>query len=240
MARIRTWFWLVLIGAFPAAVAADTVVLLHGLGRGPASMHRMAAALERDGHEVRNVEYASTRDELSVLADAALGPVFAGEDAAGGEGSVHVVTHSMGGILLRQYLHDHGVPARLGRVVMLGPPNQGSEIVDRLGGWRLFRWINGPSGARLGTGEAGAPSRLGEWPAEVALGVIAGDRTWNPLYSSMIPGADDGKVSVERTHLTGERDHVVVKASHTWLMWRRAVIDQARTFLREGRFADQP
>ncbi|MFH1497223.1 MAG: alpha/beta fold hydrolase [Verrucomicrobiota bacterium] len=218
------------------AARADTVVLVHGLGRGPLSMARLAGALERDGHTVRNLGYASQRDTLPELAEAVFGPVF--REAAEGE-SVHVVTHSMGGILLRQYLHDHGVPAGLGRVVMLGPPNQGSEIVDRLGGWGLFRRINGPAGVRLGTSARGAPRSLGAWPAEVALGVIAGDRSWNPFFSAMIPGADDGKVSVARTHLEGEAGHVTVAASHTWLMWRGEVIARTRAFLRDGCFGSQ-
>lgn len=218
-----------------AAARADTVVLVHGLGRGPLSMARLEAALERDGHTVRNIGYDSQRGTLPGLAEAVFGPVF--RETADGE-TIHVVTHSMGGILLRQYLRDHDVPAALGRVVMLGPPNQGSEIVDHLGDWRLFRRINGPAGVRLGTAPDEAPLALGAWPAEVELGVIAGDRSWNPVFSALIPGADDGKVSVERTHLAGEADHVTVAASHTWLMWRGAVVGRVREFLRDGRFAD--
>ncbi len=232
MKRWKAWISLWLIGTLPVSAAGDIVVLLHGLGRSPLSMRRLAAALERDGYEVRNLGYSSTRGELEALADSTLGPVFAGSDGR----RIHVVTHSMGGIVLRQYLHDHGVPSALGRVVMLGPPNQGSEIVDRLGDWKLFRWINGPSGVRLGTSLESAPQSLGIWPAEVELGVIAGDRSWNPIFSSIIPGDDDGKVSVERTHLAGETDHATVPASHTWLMWRGAVIEQVRAFLEAGRF----
>lgn len=235
---IRTFVgFSVAAGLLAAAVTAraDTVVLVHGLGRGPLSMARLASALERDGHAVRNIGYASTKRDLPTLAEQVFGPVFA--DGTAAAGSVHVVTHSMGGILLRQYLADHGVPATLGRVVMLGPPNRGSEIVDRLGSWPLFRWINGPSGVRLGTGAEEPPAALGAWPETIELGVIAGDFSWNPLFSAMIPGVDDGKVSVERTHLAGERDHAVVWASHTWLMWRSETIGLTRAFLRDGRFS---
>lgn len=231
--------WCLLVAA-PAASAAERVVLVHGLGRGPHSMSRLAKELTKAGYAVSNVGYASTRGELVTLADGVFDPVFAQAEPAGE--TVHVVTHSMGGILLRQYLHDHGVPVQLGRVVMLGPPNQGSEIVDRWGSWRLFRWINGPAGVRLGTSESAhsAPVELGAWPADVELGVIAGNRSWNPVFSAIIAGPDDGKVSVAHTHLAGEKDHVTLAASHTWLMWRRGVIDQVRAFLRDGRFADQP
>lgn len=219
--------------ALPAlASAADSVVLLHGLGRGPASMWPLARSLAREGYHVVNVRYPSQRAPIPALAEQALGPVFGG--ARGGR--VHIVTHSLGGILVRQYLHVHGVPASLSRVVMLAPPNQGSEIVDRLAGWRLYAWINGPAGLALGTSPASTPAALGPLPPGVEVGVIAGDATWNPLFSALIPGPDDGKVAVARTHIAGEADHIKLPYSHTWLMNRAATHRQVSVFLREGRF----
>jgi hypothetical protein len=119
---------------------------------------------------------------------------------------------------------------------MLAPPNQGSEIVDRLQGWRLYRWLNGPAGLQLGTGPEAEPVALGPLPDNVDVGVIAGDFSWNPLLSACIEGANDGKVSIARTHVDGERDHVVVRSSHTWIMWRRTTVQQVLAFLREGSF----
>ncbi|RRJ94587.1 alpha/beta hydrolase [Opitutaceae bacterium TAV4] len=221
-----------------------TVILLHGLARKPGSMARMERRLRAEGYEVRNIGYSSREARVEVLAEQVLGPVF-GEDAAGwgaAGGRVHVVTHSMGGILLRQYIAAHGVPGRLGRVVMLAPPNHGSEIVDKLGGWRLFAAVNGPAGGQLGTAADGLVASLGAWPSAkpgmAELGVIAGNFSWNPFYSSMIAGDDDGKVSVASTHLEGERAHRVLPYSHTWIMRRKETIDAVVAFLKTGRFGD--
>jgi len=212
----------------------EAVVLLHGLGRGPASMWPLEHSLRREGYRVINVRYPSQRASIAELAEQALGPVFA--DAPESI-RIHVVTHSLGGILLRRYLHDYGTPAALGRVEMLAPPNRGSEIVDTLAGWRFYRWVNGPAGLELGTGDAATPIALGAPPDGVEIGVIAGSFSWNPLFSALIAGPDDGKVAVERTHLAGERDHLTLPYSHTWLMNRAETRRQVARFLRNGRFS---
>jgi hypothetical protein len=216
------------------ARAADTVVLLHGLARGPLSMLRVEKALQAKGYTVRNLDYPSRHEDIAHLAET-LGPVFAAAPANGGR--IHLVTHSLGGILVRQYLHVHGVPAALGRMVMLAPPNEGSEIVDRLGGWKIYQWINGPAGLQHGTGPDSLPHLLGPLPAGVEVGVIAGDRTLNPFLSALLPGANDGKVSVAATNVAGEADHVTLHGTHTWIMWRGDAIDQTVAFLRDGHFA---
>lgn len=179
--------------------------------------------------------YPSQRSDIRTLAETTLDPVFAEAAERPGE-RIHIVTHSLGGILVRQYLHDHGTPASLGRVVMLAPPNSGSEIVDRLRNWSLYRRINGPAGLQLGTDNSSAPNRLGAAPSGVEIGIIAGNVSLNPLFSSLINGPDDGKVSVARTHLAGESAHLTVPYSHTWLMWRRPVLAEIRSFLGTGNF----
>lgn len=232
---------LLLLGALFAATcsmhAADTVVLLHGLGRSPLAMTRLAQDLRSAGYDVRNLSYPSQRADIRTLSDAALGPVF---DSAPAGSRIHIVTHSMGGILVRQYLRDHGVPASLGRVVMLAPPNRGSALVDRLARWRLYRAVNGPAGLQLGTGPDSVPNSLGPLPPGVEVGVIAGNRSLNPLFSSWLAGPDDGKVTVASTHLSGETAHLTVPHSHTWLMWRRPALDAVRAFLRTGDFSPDP
>lgn len=221
------------------ANAADTVVLLHGLGRTRCSMARLASELQRDGYRVLNLSYPSRTKSLEALATEWLPEQLRRIPAGAGEaGRVHFVTHSMGGILVRLWLRECGAPANLGRVVMLAPPNAGSEVPDRFAGFAPFRWFTGANGRRLTTAAEALPRALGPWPAATSdLGVIAGDRALNPLLASWVPKPNDGKVSVATTHLAGETDHVVVPYSHTWLAWRSGVIAHVKTFLREGRFA---
>jgi pimeloyl-ACP methyl ester carboxylesterase len=209
----------------------EKVILLHGLGRTRWSFWRVEQALRHDGYEVVNHTYPSRAHPIEVLARDHLAPLMAAQGIAS---RLHLVTHSMGGIVLRCYLRDHPVP-NLGRVVMLAPPNAGSELADRLKPTWLYRTINGPAGQQLGTEDL--PRALGPWPAyRGELGIIAGDRSLNPLFSSWLPGPGDGKVTVARTRLAGMADFTVVPVSHTWLAWRRAVISQIRAFLRSGRF----
>jgi hypothetical protein len=125
-------------------------------------------------------------------------------------------------------------PGNLGRVVMLAPPNRGSEVADRLKDNLFFKLCTGPAGQQLGTDESSVPRRLG--PIDFELGVIAGDRSLNPLFSSWIPGPDDGKVSVAAARLDGMKDFLIVHHSHTWMPWSRNVVNATVRFLRAGCF----
>jgi pimeloyl-ACP methyl ester carboxylesterase len=215
----------------PAAPARDTLVLLHGLGRTPRSLWRIAHAARRRGYRVIAWGYPSRRGTIAEHAaalDRALTPALRVR-----AGRIHFVTHSLGGLVLRAYLGTTALPT-LGRVVMLAPPNQGSEVADRLRAWWGFRRALGPAGQELGTGDDGAAARLPAIDGEV--GIVAGDRCVNPLFGRWIGAANDGKVAVARTRLTGMRDHLVVRAGHTLLPWRRTVVGQVFAFLETGRF----
>ncbi len=216
------------------ASAPERVVLLHGLGRHATSMSRMAKKLERAGFEVCNVDYASFASSIEEIARTEVLPAI---DKCWAErpARIHFVTHSLGGILVRQLVAD-GTLTGVGRVVMLGPPNQGSELADRLGAWKIPPMLHPPAAAQLTTADGALPRRLGAAPFE--LGVIAGDRSVNPFLSLLIPGPDDGKVSVAASKVDGMTDFVLIHTSHTFMMNRDAVIAQTVCFLRNGAFAD--
>lgn len=231
----RVWLAGILLLLCAAAPAADCVVLLHGLARSAMSMNPMQRALVDEGFETANIDYPSRDYTIEELAQIAIPKGLDECRAKGGIGRIHFVAHSLGGILLRQYLSQNEI-AELGRVVMLGPPNQGSAAVDELRGVPGFDWLNGPAGLQLGKGEESLPLKLG--PAAFELGVIAGNRSIDPITSSVLDNPDDGRVSVEDTKLDGMTDFVVVEHSHAFMMRMRRPIELTIRFLNSGSFGE--
>lgn len=217
------------------ASAADCVVLLHGLARTSMSMNRMERALVDEGFETANVDYPSREHAIEELAQIVVTEGLETCRSYEGGGRVHFVTHSLGGILLRHYVASHEI-ANLGRVVMLGPPNQGSAAVDELGELPGFDWLNGPAGRQLGKGENSVPLKLG--PANFELGVIAGNRSIDPITSAVLTNPDDGRVSVDDTKVEGMDDFVVVAHSHAFMMRMHDPIQLTIRFLHTGSFGD--
>ena len=209
---------------------ADSVILLHGLARTWRSMSRLQHKLGQRGYRVVNRGYDSRGADVETLAVDAIEAALA---LCAGAPHVHFVTQSLGGILLRQYLAHHDID-NLGRVVMLGPPNKGSELVDKLRDVPGFHFIYGKAGLQLGTGEASVPNRLGR--ADFDVGIIAGTRSINPILSSFFPGANDGRVSVENTRLQGMSDHLEMEVTHFFMMRNDAVIGQVIHYLETGSF----
>lgn len=216
----------------------ETVVLLHGLGRTLRSMEPLVAPLEAAGYRVINLGYPSRQKPPGELA-ARVGERV--RECCSEAPKVHFVTHSLGGILLRLMFDEERSPPiplqRLGRAVMLSPPNQGSEVVDAVGTTAWFEALMGPTGQVLGTGEESLPNRLG--PAPFPVGVITGDASIEPHLSHLIPGPDDGKVAVDRARLEGMEDFLVVPESHPFIMASDEVARQVVRFLEHGRF-DHP
>ena len=210
---------------------SETVVLLHGLGRGAWSMNPLARRLVQAGYRVHNLGYPRRADSIETVVSI----VQRSLNGSGMQNShrVHFVTHSFGGLVLRAFLSKHSL-SNIGRAVMLAPPNGGSEIVDRLGGWRLFGSLLGPLTPCLGTGQQDLPALLP--PPDCEFGVIAGSHWINPLGPLFLPSPHDGTVSVRQTRLAGLSDHLVVPHNHTFLMDSPQVAQQVIHFLRHGSF----
>lgn len=224
---------LLLATALPAPIEADegdSVVLLHGLGRGPWALKLLEWRLERAGYRAHSLAY----DTRSASIEAAAVSVHEQVQACCTDAArIHFVTHSLGGLVLRTLLAEHVIP-NAGRAVLLAPPNGGSEIVDRFEQSAVLRFAMGPLAPQLGTRERQLPRTLP--PPSIPFGVIAGSRWWNPMGALLLPGAHDGTVSVESTRLEGMSDHLVVPHTHTFIMNSRRVADAVKRFLESGSF----
>ena len=215
------------------SLASDCVILLHGLARTSSSMEKMQEALEAAGYHVVNESYPSREHPIEELAPMAIDAGIENCREAGSGERINFVTHSLGGILVRYYM-EHGELDEIGRVVMMGPPNQGSAAVDAMGNLPGFDALNGPAGRQLGTDENSIPLSLGA--PEFEFGVIAGNRTIDPVTSAVLKNPDDGKVSVEDTKLEGMADFALVPVSHAYIMKDAEVIKLVKQFLEEGNF----
>ncbi len=215
-----------------AATGKEVVVLLHGWWATPWALLRLQWSLESAGYRVVNLGYPSVRVSVEEVATNQL-PLRLARRVPASATRIHFVTHSMGGLLLREYLRNAS-PPQLGRIVLIGPPNHGSELADGPHPG-LLRWFAGPNARRLETAPEALPQRLPPATAiPTEVGVIAGDRPW--WRSRKIHGPNDGRVSVASTKLEGMKDHVVVRETHTLLPWNSEVLRLVRQFLAAGSF----
>lgn len=237
--RVRRWSLLcAALACSPEAApppdaqeAPEFVVLVHGLGRTEHSMAVLAQRLRWAGYEVAVVGYESLSASVSEHVASVRAEV---ESCCLEARRVHFVGHSLGGIVVRSYLAA-SPPDSLGRVVLLSPPNQGSELAERLREIPLASDALGPSGRALGTGMEDLPAMLP--PPAFEVGVIMGNRSLNPVGSVVIEGPDDGIVAVERAKL-GDVPMIVLPRSHTFIMNSRHAADAVVRFLRTGSFKD--
>jgi pimeloyl-ACP methyl ester carboxylesterase len=214
----------------------DGVVLLHGISRTARSFGKMETALVGAGFMTLNLDYASRRKPLAALAEDIHPDIERFVQDI--DGAIHFVGHSMGGLLARVYLANYR-PHHPGRVVMLGTPNSGSEIADGLKNFPLYRAFFGPAGQQLGTERDAVTHAL--LPAiDYPVGIIAGNRSVDPLAGIFLARPHDGRVSVANTKLDGMADHIVVPTAHPFLPRNAVVIAQTLAFLRDGRFRDHP
>lgn len=208
------------------------VVLLHGLFRSASAMKPLQWYLEDEGYATVNESYRSLSGPIEELAEQVVGESIEVCHSRGFS-RVHFVAHSMGGILIRQYAASHPLSGQ-SRVVMLGPPNQGSQVADYWSGFDLFGLLETQVLEQLGTGDHSVARRLG--PVSFQLGVIAG----NLRNTTVLPGfpdrPSDGTVSVAETVVPGMLDFLEMPVLHTFMIWNRSVMAQAVYFLRHGYF----
>ena len=230
--KTRTTVFALLFFYSTMSLSAECVVLLHGLARTSGSMNEMEQRLTDEGYFVANIDYPSRKEEILKLSDIAVGDGL-NLCRKNNSSPVNFVTHSLGGILVRQYYKNHS-PENIKRVVMLGPPNNGSEVVDSLKNMPGYELLNGPAGMQLGTEGTSIPKSLGAVNFE--LGVIAGTKSINLILSTFLPNPDDGKVSVESAKVDGMCGFVALPVTHPFLMKNEKVINEVIEFLAYGEF----
>ena len=208
------------------------VVLLHGIAGFALILKSMEWGLEEEGYFVANVTYPSLAEPMEALAVEA---VEEGLERCEAEGltRIHFVTHSMGGILVRLYLSQNKIRG-LERVVMLAPPNQGSQFADFIGASPLRKVYEPEVLAQLGTGEESVTRRLG--PPTFELGIIAGTRNLRKLLPGTPIEPSDGVVTIDETRASGMKDFLLLPVTHTSIVWNDEVQRQTAYFLRNGQF----
>lgn len=220
--------------------AQDTVVILHGIGHSRWNMYWVERAMHGEGYATINISYPSLKNDIPALARF-VHDRLEKEGVWTRPGHVHFVTHSMGGLVTRRYLEDYKTeisPKKMGRLVMIAPPNGGSEVADFLKNFPPYKWLFGPAGQQLTT-EARRTDETTPW---YDAGVIAGTRGWPYLVADLlIDGDHDGRVAVEKTKMKGMKDFIALPATHSFISWKGSVHKQIINFLKDGKFShDKP
>jgi len=237
---IRVILALVFLSINPISAMAsqkETVVILHGIAKTSKSMSSIEIVLKQAGYNTINITYPSTTKSLENIA-AHLRKNELSEPFWKKENTVHFVTHSMGGLVARQYLDSYKgvIPKdKLGNVVMIAPPNKGSSIADTLHKLAPYKWYYGPAGSELTT----IVQSKNKSDIYYDLGIIAGKKEWPYFIAALfISGKSDGRVSVEQTKIKGMKDHSVVNGTHTFIMNKKDVHKLILKFLKSSRFSD--
>ena len=209
----------------------ESVILLHGLGDVKLSMLKLEIALKEEGYTTKNIGYSSNGETIESLAEKELSEIVERYKKIGFD-KIHFVTHSMGGLIVRCYLQDHELPEG-SRIVMLSPPNKGSEVADHFKESKFYNLIVGDVGQELAT-DSNILSELKQIIPEI--GIIAGDKSTNSYFSKIIPGEDDGRVAVDNTKLIEMKDFMIVHSTHLTIKYNDEVIRQTVFFLQNGKF----
>jgi pimeloyl-ACP methyl ester carboxylesterase len=218
-----------LVLLFPeSGLTEEAVVLLHGIANVPLSMKYLEKRIEDAGYSVHNLGYPSTDAPIGEAADKVREQVV----QLGPDVTVHFVAHSMGNLVVRR-MFEKKLP-NLGKMVMIAPPNQGSLVAQQLQDLNLYRWIFGPAGQQLPAERVEFFQSLPVPPCR--FGIIAGGRGTEEGYNPLLPGDDDGTVRVEETRLPGAADFIVLKNTHTLILFDKDTAEQTVHFLKHGNF----
>lgn len=236
--RALLTFLMLVFGPELCMAAQQCVILLHGLSRSASSMSSMATYLKKSNSNyiVINQSYPTTRKSINALANENV-PSMVKQCQQHKPVKIHFVTHSMGGIVLRAYLHNHQ-PSKLGRIVMLAPPNHGSQLADLFHRNWFFKQIVGSAGQELTTYKSSTPNTLNQ-PLAYPVGIIAGNFSFNPFTKIIFHEDNDGKVAVSSTRINGMKDFIVLPVSHTFMAQNKLVMQEVAYFLQNGVFSKQ-
>ena len=213
--------------------AKELAILLHGILRSNLDMMPLEKYLSNAGYETLNIMYPSRQKSLEDLTDYIHEKIIAAPTYSKSK-KINFVTHSMGGLITRYYIECYR-PPNLGKVVMMGPPNSGSEFADWLTETKLlaplFEAIYGPAGQQLTTNHKHIDKKI-TYP----LGIIAGNKSINPLAPWILTGEHDGMVPIERTKIEGMKYHIIINATHSFMMFNKEVMHQVIEFLKNSHF----
>lgn len=212
----------------------EVVVMLHGLWRSVRAMQPLANHLNKSGYTTINMPYPSFRYDLEDLAHNILHRIRLWLDKGK---KIHFVTHSLGGVVLRKVIEmlEPQDLSKVGRVVMLAPPHQGSEIIDWLGEspLKLFKGVLGPASNFLSTKYMSAEKA--EFCSDIDALIIMGDKSSLPFFRTLLEDSNDGIVSVEKGRLLGTNYFKIIEADHTFISSNSKVMDTVSRFIRIGK-----
>ncbi len=216
-----------------SAMTGKAVILVHGIMRSSKSFGPLEKKLRENGYLVFGFDYPSTRIPITESAEYLRRCI----ESLEGISEISLIVHSMGGLVVRSMLM-HNTDPRIKRMVMMGVPNKGAVPADLLKDNPLFKTFLGPAGQQLGTKDGLIPSLP---VPEFEFGVLAGGKGDKKGYNPLLPGDDDGTVSVASTRLEGASDFMMEPILHSFLMFNEKCVDATMNFLEHGKFrADAP
>jgi len=213
--------------------ATKCVILMHGLARSHHCLDKLADKLRKENYVVVNRDYPSTRKSIKTLAEEDLASMVASCSTYHPD-EINFVTHSMGGIILQYYLQHHTIP-HLHNIVMLSPPNHGSEVADLLKNLWLYKWMAGPAGQELTTEATSVPNQL-KLTGDYHIGVITGSYSLVPFSYYIFGDGNDSAVSIKSSQTKCMKDFITISSSHPFIMKNDHAHREIIYFLKHGKF----